>query len=140
MKSEYILFIIVIIIVIFLLVCENLAHDCAPGRKPTHGLKPPDKDDTLIERIRKTRMMVHDNSKFIIWRQALILALLLPFPIFYYIRGKLPKFFDFLIIAIIIFLGVYFSYIFLWSRYFYPNTAKIEKSLFTLEEEMKNIS
>lgn len=121
-------------IAIFLIVCENLAHDCAPGRNPTHKLIPPDDDDEYIERIRKIRMMVHENSKFIIWRQAIIISMILPFPIIYFLKGRLPTLFEFIIVALMIFISVYFSYMWLWSRYFYPNTAKMEKSLFEMEE------
>lgn len=138
MKSEYIIFIIVIIVVLFLVVCENLAHDNAPGRRPTHRLIPPNEDDDFLTRVRKIRQMIHDNSKFIIWRQAFILALLLPFPIVYFLKGKLPSLFEFMITGLIIFIGVYFSYIWLWSRYFYPNTARMEKELFIIEKNIRN--
>lgn len=129
--------IIAIILAIFFIVCENLAHDCAPGRNPTHKIIPPDPDEDYLEQIIKLRQMVHDNSKYIIWRQALILAIILPWFIIYFLKGRFPTVFELLIVGLMIFIGVYSSYIWLWSRYFYPNTAKMEKVLFNLEEKMR---
>jgi len=131
------LLIAAIISAIFLIVCENLAHDCAPGRNPTHKIIPPNPEDEYLDQIRKIRKMVHDNSKYIIWRQALILALILPWFIIYFIKGRLPTISEILIVGLMIFIGAYASYIWFWSRYFYPNTAKMEKVLFNLEEKMK---
>lgn len=126
-----------IVFAIFLIVCENLAHDCAPGRNPTHKLHPPESDDTYLERVMKIRQMVHDNSKYIIWRQALILSIILPIFIVYYLKGRLPTFFELIVVGLIVFIGAYASYIWMWSRYFYPNTARMEKTLFELEERLR---
>lgn len=130
------LFIVAMICAIFLIVCENLAHDCAPGRNPSHKLIVPNPQDDYLVQIKKIRQMVHDNSKYIIWRQACILALILPWPIIYFLKGRLPKWSEVLIVSLMVFIGAYASYIWLWSRYFYPNTAKMEKVLFELEEKM----
>lgn len=132
------LLIIALVFAIFLIICENLAHDCAPGRKPTHKIIPPDPNSSYIDQINQIRKMVHENSKFIIWRQGLILAIILPFFIIYFLKGRLPTFFELVICGLIIFIGVYSSYIWLWSRYFYPNTAKMEKALLNIEGKMKN--
>ena len=130
--------ILIIAFAIFLIVCENLAHDCAPGRKCTHSTEPPIESDNIRTYIRKIRNMVNGNYKFVIWRQALILGIIVPIPIIYFLKKRFPTFSEWLIVGAIIFVAAYFSTVWMWSHFLYPNSASIERSLLELEKKYES--
>jgi len=125
-----------VIFAIFLILCENGAHDCAPNRVCTHELNTPKKDDPINKYIKKLREMITQNYKYVIWRQALILGILVPLPIFYFLLKRAPTFLEWVIVGGIIFIASYFSAMWMWTHYLYPNSTKIERSLMQLEERL----
>lgn len=51
---------------------------------------------------------------------------------------RLPNFYEFFVITTILFIGFYLSSIWIWTHFFYPNGASIEKSLLELRDQLTN--
>jgi hypothetical protein len=126
---------------IFLILCENGAHDCAPNKTCSRDLNNlPTKNDSTSKYIKKIRQMITQNYKYVIWRQALILGILVPLPIFYFLIHRFPTFIEWVIVGGMIFIAAYFSAMWMWSHYLYPNSTKLERSLIELEERLRENS
>ena len=130
------LFFLILIIIAILLYAEYSAHDCVPGKICTHNSKPPTKSDNKVEYVDKIRKMVRNNYDYISWRQALLVALIVLIPLVYFIYQRLPDLYEFFVITTIVFLGIYFSSIWIWTHFFYPNGLSIEKSLLKLRDKL----
>lgn len=132
------LFLTILFLICLLLYSEYVAHDCVPkdGKECTHNCSAPDINLSPEKYLDGVRKMVINNYDFVSWRQALLISLIVLFPIVYFIYQRLPDFYEFLIITSIVFLGIYLSSIWIWTHFFYPNGKEIEKSLLKLRDKI----
>lgn len=128
--------IVALILIVFLLYVEYIAHDCKPGKVCTHSVPAPSPDDDDITRIKKIKEMVRNNYMFVSWRMSLLVALIVTLVIVYFFKGRIPTLGEWIVITGIVFLGSYFSSSWLWSHFFYPNSEAIESSLQKLSDNI----
>ena len=124
------------VLIIILLYFEYNEHDCLPHKTCNHSVPKPTIDDDVLTSIDKIKTMVQNNYDFVSWRQALLVGLILPLPIIYYLKRRMPTLTEWLIIGLIIFLGTYLSYSWIWAHFFYPNSRQIELSLIELRDKL----
>ena len=137
---SWVALILVIIIVIILVVSEYVAHDCVPHKTCNHSAPKPEEGDDIQTYIQKIGKMVENNYDYVIWRQALLVGLLLPLILVYYLRGRLPTLMEWVIVGLIIFIGVYLAHSWIWAHFFYPNGQSIKKYLQELSDRINNNS
>ncbi|MNK68602.1 hypothetical protein D3C87_879650 [compost metagenome] len=128
-----IIIVIVVISVILLLMLEYKYQDCINGKPCKSGFINVDTSDSTIDQLLE---MVTISESYVTWRLSLIVALLLTIPITYLILYRMPNLQEFLITALIIFTGCYFSSSWLWSHWVQPNNAKIKSMLLQLRKEL----
>ncbi len=133
---SWLVLILVIIGIIILLIAEYKAHDCVAGKTCTHSVPKPNSGDLDTEYIDKLIDMVRNNYDYVSWRQALLVGLIVPFIIIYYLKARLPTFMELLIIGIIVFFIVYLSSSWIWSHFFFPNGQAIEENLQDLKKRL----
>jgi len=124
------LIVIILIIVIFLIIIsEYNDHDCIPGKNCKHRCKEAHDKDNIDVHIDKIKDMVRSNYDIVTWRQALLIAIILPPIIIFYLKNRWPSLLEWFIIGILVFLGVYLSYSWIWAHFFHPNGMAIENNL-----------
>lgn len=128
---------VVILLTIVLLYYEYKEHDCIRDKMCTHRRPEITEDDLISESIEKIQEMVRSNNSVIFWRQALLLAVLLPIPLIYLLYSRFPTFLEWGFVGLFIFLGVYLSYSWIWSHYFNPNSLTITNNLQRLSDRIK---
>ena len=132
--------IIFFLLCIFLLiVLEYLYHDCINGvnsKKGWNRVTPPDENDSILAQLEKIRKMVRHNYNYVIWRQALIVALISGFIAGYCLLQRLPTLFEYLALVFVIFLVCYFVSSWFSTHYLYPNNFQIERSLQILSDSI----
>ena len=131
---EYIWIAVLILLLIILLHLEHADHDCIPGKHCNHYCSAPKDDDNADEAIDKIKEMVYQNYDFVTWRQALIMAIIIPLPIIYYLKGRLPTPIEWFIVGLFVFLAVYLSFSWIWAHFFKPNGKQVEKGLEDLRQ------
>lgn len=118
--GKLIFYIIVIIFIVILVVIDNRDVNCSDLSKTACGpgcgsmyyqgkLQPGDSSETILDKINTTARYEYNT---IIWRRILITAFILSFIILMIIQHKIPKPIDFLIVALIVYGGIY-----LWNEY-----------------------
>jgi uncharacterized membrane protein SpoIIM required for sporulation len=140
MINNKILLIILAFIVVFILIkVEYKYHDCIDGKACLQMDKnvPINDNDKDQEQLDKIFKMVRGTYNYTRWRQALIIGIILALPIMYFVNKRLPTFWEWLVLATIIFFGVYFSYSWIHAHFYYPNNAQIEKNLLKLKDKLK---
>nr|QBK91097.1 MAG: 3 transmembrane helices protein [Pithovirus LCPAC202] len=130
--------IFVVIVIIILIILEYRDHDCIPGKTCIHSSPEPNSEDDDIEYVDKLINMVRNNYDYISWRQALLVGLIVPFIIIYYLKGRLPTLMELLIVGIIVFFIVYLSSSWIWAHFFFPNGQAIEGNLENLKERFSS--
>lgn len=135
---SWLVFIIAIGSGLILLYSEYKAHDCVPGKKCTHSVPIPCADDDEDVYITKLQGMVRNNYDYVMWRQALLVAILATLVVVFYLRGRLPTLLELFVVGIIIFLFVYMAFSWIWTHFFYPNGQVIESQLQILRDRRKN--
>lgn len=128
--------ILIIILIAILLVAEYKAHDCIPGKVCTHSVPIPEPNDDPIMTIDKIRGMVLNNINYVTWRQALLVGLIIPLPIIYYLKGRAPNLQEWIVVGIFVFLGAYLSSSWIYAHFFTPNTQQIERNLILLRDKL----
>ena len=121
-------------------IVEYAAHDCKSGKKCTHDCEIPTGKDKPEEYIDKLRKMVQNSYDYVVWRQAILVALILLIPIVFFMYQRLPDLYEFFVITSIIFLAIYISSIWIWFHFIYPNGASIEKSLLELRDKITDVA
>jgi hypothetical protein len=97
-----------------------------------------DDDDSVY--IEKLQAMVRNNYDFVSWRQALLVALLVPLIVIFYLKGRLPTLMEWFIVGVIVFIFTYLSYSWIWAHFFYPNGQAIENQLQVLKDRLNHSS
>lgn len=128
------LVIFTIAVVVALLVWEYRNQDCINGKPCKAGsvntqINP---SASLDQNIGTVIGMVKTATNYTTWRLALIVALILSIPIAYLINGYFPTIKQWLIVAVFIFIGAYFSAGWLWSHWVQPSASNIERNLLLL--------
>ncbi len=134
---SWLVLILVIIGVLILLVGEYRAHDCVPGKNCSHSAPKPSPEDDNLEYVDKVKGMVKNNYDFVIWRQALLAGLVIPLPIIFFLKGRLPTLLEWFIVGVFVFFGTYATYSWIWAHFFYPNGQAIEIGLQELRDRLE---
>lgn len=82
--------------------------------------------------------MVETNSGFVIWRRALIIAILVGYCVAYFLRGRIPKPAEWVAVGLIIFIGAYFAGSWLCAHFLMPNGRRIQDNLELLRTRFQN--
>lgn len=127
--QTWFLILLVLVIVVSLLYLEYADHDCMRGKKCLHKRPDISNDDTREEAVNKVINMVRSNNNFVIWRQALIVAVIIPIPLIYLLYSRFPTLLEWLFVTLIIFMAMYLALSWLWAHYFNPNAQTIEANL-----------
>ncbi len=133
---SWLVLIFVVIGIIILIILEYKDHDCISGKTCIHSTPEPNIEDKDIEYVDKLINMVRNNYDYISWRRALLVGLIVPFIIIYYLKGRLPTLMEWLIVGIIVFFIVYLSSSWIWAHFFFPNGQAIEENLENLKERL----
>src|SRR5680860_720934 len=133
---DIVIAVLVIILIVILLIIEYRDHDCIPGKRCTHYVLPPKKDDSPLEYIDKIERMVVSNYLYVSWRLSLLAALIVTFPVIYFMRGRLPNLIEWLVVGGLIFLSTYLAFSWIWAHFFYPNGKAIESHLLALRDKI----
>ena len=67
---------------------------------------------------------------------ALLVGLIIAFPVIYFIQGRWPTIVEYLVVVIIIFLAVFFSYSWLWAHFYRPNIEYVDITLNNLRNDL----
>ena len=134
-----VLFVILALVVIILLIyLEYKSHDCIPGKTCSHSVILPSLADDNLVYIDKLKSMVRNSSDFVIWRQALLVGLVVAIPIIYFLKRRLPTIVEWLVVGTLVFIGTYFSASWLHAHFTIPNTTHIEDSLLHLRDRLQS--
>src|SRR3990167_8941117 len=128
------LIIAIIISIIIVITLEYIAHDCIPGKQCNAYVHPPVLGDSPTEYIDRVREMAHQSYMPVIWRQALISALIASPIVIYYFQNRFATVWEMIIVSTVIFLGAYLSMSWLLAHYYRPNGEYIEKALLELRD------
>lgn len=79
---------------------------------------------------------IDDNHNQVDWVRSLIVSLSLSLILLFVLRGPFPNFFTFFVVAMILFVVVYFSSAWVQAHWWRNNDYKIEKSLHDLRERL----
>ncbi len=122
-------------IVTFLVWSELGSQDCTD--QVCHNKLPPiEAGDSNKDIVDKIRQGVKNNHCIVTWRRAMLVAIVISAIIVVIYSKCIPHGFDFFMIAVIVFLTLYFSSAWIQSHWFKMNDHKIEKSLRELRERM----
>ena len=124
------------LLIVFLLWQEYRQHDCINGKKSLAlaQYSAPSDIDTISQRLDKISDLVRVNYSFIRLNQALIVGLILALPICYFLVKRIPTLFEWIIMALLIAVGVYFSYSWIYAHFLYPNGRQIERNLLQIRD------
>lgn len=125
---------IIISLIVFFLWLEYRCHDCINGKKCLHSAPLPTDTDSIPQRLDKLSAMVKVNYAFIQLNQAALIGLIMALPVGYFLVKRIPSLFEWLIMAIIIALGVYFSYSWIYVHFLCPNGQQIESNLLKIRD------
>ena len=98
------LFLVIILAIIIIIWGEYVSHDCIEHKTCTHSAERPSPNDETVDYIEKLQGMVDMNNDFVIWRRALLAALIAVIPIVYYLRGRMPTWVEALVVILIVYL------------------------------------
>ena len=133
---SWLLIVLIVIGLLILVFAEYRAHDCIPGKKCNHSVPPPNEDDDYDIYLDKVQDMIKNNYDYVAWRQALLVAICVPLVVIFYLKGRLATFVEFLVVGLITFIVVYFSFAWIWDHFFHPNGLMIEKQLQILKDRL----
>lgn len=126
----------IILAIIITVVLEYINHDCIPGKQCNAYVQPPMPGDSPTEYIDRVRNMAHQSYSIVIWRQALIAALIATPIVVYYFRQRCLTLWELILIGTVIFLGAYLSMSWLLAHFYRPNGEYIESALLELRDNL----
>lgn len=129
MNRNLVYFIIAILIIFVLLYAEYVAHDCVGYKVCTHTVPLPEPGEPTEVYFEKLKDMVRNNYNFVAWRQALLVALILTPIVVYFVEKRMPTLSEWIVLTVVIFIGMYLSYSWLWNQFHYPNGKRLENIL-----------
>ena len=127
---------VTLLLVVILLYSEYVAHDCIPHKVCNHSVPQPAEEDTNSVFIDKTIDMVNNNTDYVVWRRALLAAVIGAVPIVYYILRRLPNLYEWVGVVLLVFLVTYLSSSWIWAHFFSPNADRIEEALLELKTRL----
>ena len=127
---------IILILVLILAFTEYTDHDCIPGKRCSHYVEEPSDSDSINVSIDRIISMAKNNHDYITWRQSLLVAIIFSVLVVFYLKGRLPTVLEWLGVSVLIFLGTYLSFSWIWAHFCYPNGKKIEANLFKLKDRL----
>lgn len=137
-----IFYVIAALAIIILCVSEHSSHDCIQHRVDrglcNHSASSPVQTDDNLTYIDKINDMIVNNFNYVMWRQAFIVAIIAGIPIVYYLKDRLPEFFEWVVIGVIVFLLTYFSASWLFVHFFHPNSLQMERALNELRDRLQD--
>lgn len=133
---DYILLILVLALIAVLCYSEYVAHDCMPHKTCNHRIESPKDSDDIETKINQIIKMIDNNQDFVAWRQSLMSGLIASVFVVYYLKGRFPKFHEYLFIGILVTIFVYFSWTWIHSHFFVPNSNQIEKNLMKISRQL----
>jgi hypothetical protein len=119
---------VVILVITALFVWEYLDHDCINDKQAWYFRSIPE-DMTPREKLIEIRKSLHHLAEFTYWRMSLIVALILPLPIVFFLQRRFPSWLEYFFIGVLIFLGTYFALSWLVTHFLEPNTTYLEKQI-----------
>jgi len=130
LEISTLLFLVVVFIVMMALFwSELLQHDCIGDKECEVRQAEPESGDSIDVFIDKLSMMVETNSGFVVWRRALIIAILVGYCVVYFMRGRIPRPAEWVAVGLIIFIGAYFAGSWLCAHFLAPNGRRIQDNL-----------
>lgn len=130
LESSTLVFLIILFIVMMVLFWSELtAHDCIGDKQCTNRQPDPEAGDSVDDFIDKLSQMVEANSGFVVWRRALIVAIIVGYCVAYFLRGRIPKPAEWVAVGLIIFIGAYFAGSWLCAHFLMPNGRRIQDNL-----------
>ncbi len=61
-------------------------HDCSNNRQCSHTIDPPNRDDSFSLKLEKIQLMIKECDSAVTWTVPLLVGMILPFPIIYYVN------------------------------------------------------
>ncbi len=127
--------IIFLLVLIILIMLEYKDHDCLPQKDCNCKILDPPSDMSSSEKLDFIRKEIRKNNTVVFFRQALIAGIIVSFISYYYINEKIPDLKTWLFLSIVISVIVFFSYSWLFTHYYYPNSRKIEELILKMQEK-----
>lgn len=128
------LLIIVVVAIVLLIYLEYKDQDCIGGKNCRRSVPKPSPDDDYLAYLDKIKAMVKNNYNYINWRLALLVGLILAFPVVYFLKGRIPNPLELIVVGGLIFMATYLSAGWIWAHFFYPNGQEIEKNIMQLRD------
>lgn len=128
--------ILAIILVVIILYFEYRTQDCINGKNCRSSVLKPEPTDDNLTYLDKIYRLVKNTYHYVIWRQALLVGIIVSLPVVYYLTGRLPTLMEFAVVSGLIFIGCYMASSWLWTHFFYPNAQQIEKKLMNLRDRI----
>ncbi len=121
---------IVIALTVGLILQIQSTHDCAHGKQCSHTAEIPTKDDSFDVKLEKIQLMIKNCDSSVTWTMALLVGMIAPFPIMYYINDRLPEPKEWIFITVIVFIVSYFGILWITTHFQRPNLIKLQDVLY----------
>lgn len=128
--------IVIILLIVFLIYLEYQDHDCLNDKKCGHFIPSATPDMSISQMIATIQEMINSFTWVTLWRQALLVALIVCIPVIYFITRQDPTWFQILIVVLLVSIGCFFSQSWIWTHYTLPNSMTILNNLQVLEEKI----
>jgi len=123
-------------IILFLVFKVYKKYDRIQGKICNYQVKPPSTENTIAESIDILLEMVRNNYSHTTWELSLLAGLIATIPIVYFLKQRLPTFFEWFVVAFLIFIVTYYSFSWIWAHFHYPNSRQIERNLLILKDRL----
>jgi len=127
------------LIVAVLIYTEYRDHDCLPHKSCNQSVPKPRPDDDPLNRIDKIQKMVRNNYDYVSWRLSMLAGIIAALPIVYYLEGRIPTVFEWIIVGGLVFAATYLSSSWIWAHFFHPNGSYTEQSLIELRDQVQEL-
>lgn len=128
---------IVIVILAYLIWTEDGSQNCL-NKKCNNDPPVMTEEDSPLQGIDKLVQGIRLNHTIVGWRRAMIVAIVISILIFLIFKSRFPHGFVFFIIAMIIFLCVYFMIAFNQFSWWKTNDERIEEALISLRHRINS--
>jgi uncharacterized protein YpmB len=137
--DDYTTIFIVLMIIIVVIIIEYLYNDCLPHKSCYVREGKIEKGDTKEGYIDNMRKILHSYHNYNSWRQALLAGLIAGIFVSYYLLCRVPTLLEWIVVAGIIFIVVFFSYSWMYVHYHSQMIKSVELGLNRLEETVYDV-
>lgn len=130
--------IVVLLLIVILIFLEYQDHDCLNGKKCWHFIPSADGSMSIDQMIATIQEMINSFTWITLWRQALLVALIVCIPVIYFITRQDPTWFQILIVVLLVSIGCFFSQSWIWTHYTLPNSMTILHNLQILHDKINS--